>query len=83
MKYLLVLVVVAIAIGLWRNKRRVSADNSSKAARASVNATALHKPQAMVECAYCGLHLPQKDAVTDAQGRIFCGAEHRQMASPH
>ncbi|MDR2297931.1 MAG: hypothetical protein LBE30_06280 [Comamonas sp.] len=80
MKYLLVMLVVAIAIGIWRGKRRVHGA-SSTSARPS---TALNKPQSMVECAYCGLHLPQADAVTDAQGtqgRFYCSAEHRSLAT--
>jgi hypothetical protein len=31
----------------------------------------------MVSCAVCGLHLPQSDAVRGADGRFFCGQEHR------
>ena len=82
MKYLLVLLVVVIAIGIWRSKRRVSGTSQGSTAQSTARATALNKPQAMMECAHCGLHLPQKDAVTDAQGRHYCGAEHRQAASP-
>ena len=82
MKYLLVLLVVVLAIGIWRSKRRVSASDSQTAAPSSTKATALNKPQVMVECAHCGLHLPQKDAVTSTQGRFYCSAEHRQTASP-
>ena len=77
MKYLLVLIVVAIAIGIWRSKRRI-ADSSRPSTRP---ATALSKPQAMVECAHCGLHLPKADAVSDAQGQLFCSAEHRRLAA--
>ncbi|RGE45949.1 hypothetical protein DZC30_06655 [Comamonas testosteroni] len=80
MKYLLVLLVVVIAIGIWRSKRRVS--GASSAAQSATRTTALNKPQAMVECVHCGLHLPQKDAVADAQGRFFCSTEHRQATSP-
>ena len=76
MKYLLVLLVVVIAIGIWRSKRRVPAPP-----RSAARTTALNKPQSMVECAHCGLHLPQSDAVADARGQFYCGAEHRRLAS--
>lgn len=77
MKYLLVMLVVAIAIGIWRKKRRVHGSSTTSANPA----TALSKPQSMVECAYCGLHLPRTDTVADAQGRIYCSAEHRHLAA--
>ena len=76
MKYLLVLLVVAIAIGIWRGKRRVP--DSSQASR---KPAALNKPQTMVECAHCGLHLPQADAISGAQSQFFCSAEHRRLCS--
>jgi uncharacterized protein len=35
-------------------------------------------PQAMVQCARCGLHLPQSDALP-AGDRYFCSEEHRAL----
>lgn len=75
MKYLLVLLVVVIAIGIWRSKRRVAA----AAAERPSTAPALKKPQAMIACAHCGLHLPLADAVTNTSGQAFCSAEHRRQ----
>ena len=61
MKYLLVLVVVMIAIGIWRNKRRVAA--SERQSTGPARNSAPRQLQNMVACAHCGLHLPQSDAV--------------------
>ena len=36
------------------------------------------KSEAMVQCAHCGVHLPESDAVKDADGRTYCGTAHRQ-----
>lgn len=36
------------------------------------------KAENMVQCAHCGVHLPQGDAVQDEQGRRYCGNAHRQ-----
>lgn len=71
MKYLLVLLVLALAYGLWRNKtRRPSAAARTPAAPA----------QAMVECAHCGLHLPQSDALS--QGALhYCCSAHRSAGA--
>lgn len=70
MKYLLVLAVLAIAYGLWRNKRRPPTDRSSP--------PRVPAPQDMVACAHCGLHLPRTDALS--QGRQhYCSADHRAL----
>ncbi len=74
MKYLLVLLVVVVAVGIWRGKRR------AEVAEPTRPASPPKRLQSMVACAHCGLHLPQTDAVSDASGRIFCSAEHRRLA---
>ncbi len=33
----------------------------------------------MVECAHCGVHLPESEAVKQAD-RYFCSDEHRRLA---
>jgi uncharacterized protein len=47
---------------------------SSRAARRQQT---LAPPEAMVDCARCGLHLPASEALRDAAGRQYCCAEHR------
>lgn len=73
MKYLLVLLVVVIAVGVWRSRRRVE-DNDTAPAKSPALPT-----QDMVACAHCGLHLPRSDALalraTPAQ--YYCSPEHR------
>ena len=78
MKYLLVLLVIVVAVGIWRNKRR---DEVAERKTAGTRpAPALKQPQNMVACAHCGLHLPQADAVTDGENQYYCSAEHRNLA---
>jgi uncharacterized protein len=36
------------------------------------------EPETMVSCAYCGLHIPQKESVAE-QGRYYCGKEHQRL----
>lgn len=36
------------------------------------------KAEDMVRCAHCHVHLPDGDALRDAQGRPYCSAAHRQ-----
>ena len=73
MKYLLVLLVVAVAIGIWRTRQRKSVPAERKARGPRLTA-----PEHMVECAHCGLHLPRADAVL-YRDHAFCSAEHQQL----
>ncbi|WP_027017153.1 PP0621 family protein [Comamonas composti] len=74
MKYVLVLLVLVIAVGVWRNRRR--AEDQPRRERA---APRVGKPQDMVECAHCGLHLPRSEAL-QAGALSYCSAEHRSQA---
>ena len=78
MKYLLVLLVIVIAVGVWRSRRR--AENLEARRPAARADSRLQPPQDMVACAHCGLHLPRSDALVlgDAsRAAYYCSAEHR------
>ena len=32
----------------------------------------------MVQCAHCGVHLPEGDTVKDGHGLLYCSSAHRQ-----
>ena len=74
MKYLLVLVVLWVAFTIWRNNRRREEQERAEAPPKRP----LPGPQAMVECAHCGLHLPAADALPGKDGKVYCSAAHRQ-----
>ena len=78
MKYLIVLVVIAVAIWLWRRNRRDGPDEGG----AAPPPPPLGTPHAMVRCAHCGLHLPATDAIAGPGDRIYCSAAHRNAAHP-
>ncbi|MDH6592851.1 uncharacterized protein M2165_002740 [Variovorax sp. TBS-050B] len=83
MKYLLVFLVVAVAIWLWRKNRREEMRDARReqAARARPRPEAgPATPQAMLRCAHCGLHLPAADAIAGPGGAMYCTAAHRQAA---
>lgn len=65
-KYLVVLLVVVLLAWLILRKPRQRARRDAATGR----------PQAMVACAHCGLHLPTGDAVHES-GRTFCSEAHR------
>ena len=76
MKYLLVLIVVYVAIYIWRKNRRDELRAQPPPPRTP---PAVGAPQAMVRCAHCGLHLPLADAVQGPDG-VYCSAAHKQAA---
>ena len=78
MKYLLVLRVILIAVGVWRKRHRADAPRAGRAAPRAESR--LQPPQDMVACAHCGLHLPRSDALmlgAASQAEYYCSAEHR------
>ncbi len=77
MKYLLVLVVVLVAVWLWRNNRRIEKQDRQAPAPPKPLAT----PEDMVRCPVCSVHLPRADALPGPDGRLYCCQEHRQQAA--
>lgn len=72
MKYLVLLVVLVVAIGIWRNGR------ARDAAAQKPKHTPLALPQDMPACAHCGTHIPKAEALM--QGNLaYCCAEHRRL----
>lgn len=70
MKYLLLVVVLALVFAMLARKR---------ARPPAAKPEAKVQPKAalsMVTCAHCGLHLPVDEALP-GQGGVFCGAAHR------
>ena len=78
MKFLLVLLVVAV--GLWMLVSRLrgpgaggGADKGGKPASA--------EPLVMVQCAHCGVHLAAADALPEGS-RLYCSDAHRRLGPP-
>jgi uncharacterized protein len=72
LKALLILAVVLVGVWLWKSRSaQGAAKQSSQAAR----------PQDMVRCRQCGVHLPASDAITGTQGS-YCCAEHHHQSEP-
>jgi len=71
MKLLVLLLVLLLAVWLWR-RGRIS---GGAAPRRGSSAAA----QPMIACACCGVHVPQESAVHGRQGD-YCSAAHRREA---
>jgi uncharacterized protein len=72
MKYLVLLIVVVVAIGVWRNRR------VKEAAPRPTPPRPLALPQDMLACAHCGVHVPQAEALTTG-AQAYCCAEHQRL----
>ena len=72
MKYLLLLIVLALVFFLLGVKRARPPTRPPQARPPAPPA-----PQNMVSCAQCGLHLPRDESLPGLGG-VFCSAAHRQ-----
>ena len=88
MKFFLLLVAVGVLFWLLRGSLRRArppqagktgkpgATGASGAGGDSGDSVDSVEPQAMLQCAQCGLHLPRDEALP-GQGGVFCGEAHR------
>lgn len=82
MKYLVMLLVVFVGVWVWRsNLIAISKDKQEDKEREAERQQA---KKTMVACAYCGVHLPQIEALAapsaDLRSQVwFCSTEHRQF----
>lgn len=72
MKYLVLLVVLVVAVGIWRSRRAPGSSDK----KASPSPLAL--PQDMLACAHCGIHIPQAEALM-LGSTAYCCAEHQRL----
>lgn len=73
MKLILMLVVIAAAVWLWRNGRRQDAGQG----RSPSSPPAALGQEDMPACLHCGVHFPRSEAVAGRAG-VFCGEPHRR-----
>ena len=73
MKYLVLLIVVVVAIGIWRSRRAPDA-----AVQKPPTPPRVALPQDMPACAHCGTHIP-KAAPLMLGNQAYCCAEHRRL----
>jgi uncharacterized protein len=76
-KYLLLIAIVLAVVWYLRGgARRMGREASDENRGASPP-----KPQDMVECPVCHVHLPRADALAGPDGQLYCCAEHRPRAT--
>ncbi|HYH42174.1 MAG TPA: PP0621 family protein [Burkholderiales bacterium] len=73
MKFLLLLIVIAVVYWLFTSYKRKARREAEPKAPAGA--------EDMVRCAQCGLHLPRSESLP-AGTRFYCSAEHRRQSEP-
>lgn len=72
MKYLLVLMAILAGVWLWRSRRVDQQPPAPSKMRQPA------RPDAMVACRHCGVHLPASEAISDPKGH-YCSVEHLRL----
>lgn len=72
MKFLIVLLAIALGIWLWRSRRPPPPQAPPRRSAAKTG------PAEMTRCAVCGVHLPLADAQRSTRG-IYCSVEHQRQ----
>jgi len=78
MKYLIWLLVILLALWVWRRAR--ASGPSSPPGQAAARPPAEPVPETMCRCAHCGVHLPLEEAVRGQRG-LYCSTAHRSAAA--
>ena len=73
-RLLLWLILGFIAWWILRPRKAARPPSASRARGPAAGSGAA--PEAMVDCAHCGLHFPASEAVRDG-ARVFCCSAHR------
>nr|WP_286206692.1 PP0621 family protein [Thauera linaloolentis] len=76
------LILILVVAGIWWIQR-VMARIKEKSARSrgkGKGGKAADTPERMLECAHCGVNVPESDGVRDGE-RFYCSAAHR-LAGP-
>lgn len=68
MKYLLLFALLGVVWWVW-SKRKAADEVASRPPQAK-------EPEKMVNCAQCGVYLPESDCVAEG-GRAYCCEAHR------
>lgn len=76
MKYLLVLVLLAVVFWLWRHQRQANQRAAARKAQPQQLSTV-----SVVACAVCQVHLPRSEALVGPRGNYCCDAHRQQHGS--
>jgi uncharacterized protein len=76
---LLLWMVVGLVVVLWLlHNKKISKKNDTARSKTAANA-ATHPAESMIQCAYCGIHIPASESIAGSSGSVFCSEEHRRL----
>ena len=75
MKFLLLFFIFMVLLWQWRHAREKKVNLAARK-----NAPAPGTVE-IVQCAHCGVHIPETDALKGSKG-LYCTAQHRQAREP-
>jgi len=73
-----ILFFVFIGFLVWLLVRVLGRDGRQRDARSTPDASA--PPAAVLQCAWCGVHVPDTEVASLPDGRSYCSDAHRQAA---
>ncbi|ANQ86518.1 PP0621 family protein [Azoarcus olearius] len=73
-RYLILFLLILFAI--WWIRR--AAGGGARAPRKGPQDDSARQGEQMIECAHCGVHVPEREGVRDG-GRFYCGEAHRRL----
>jgi len=76
LKWLLLFAGAGLLYFWLKGKKQAKFDRNQSANSGPSKGQILTDPEAMVQCQYCKVHLPQADAINDDK-RFYCSKEHR------
>jgi uncharacterized protein len=81
MAKLLLILLLVIVVGCWIARLRAPTpprdDGRPGSGPRERRSTAAGRPQEIVACAHCGLHLPRAEALEGPGGALYCSEAHR------
>lgn len=81
MKFILWLAIIFLIIA-WIARGKKSVQRSAAEHRPQNPPRGLQMPEAMLQCATCGVHIPASEALIQAPDKAFCSEEHRSRIFP-
>ena len=81
MKFILWFALILAVIHLLRAKSAALRRSAMPPAPPSAPSEPSAAIESMVQCDYCGIHLPASEALPAVRGAQFCCEEHRQRAT--
>ncbi len=77
-----ILLFIFLAFLVWLAVRTLGGARKGDRSRVDDQGAAPTPPviETVTQCAWCGVHVPSGDAVTLADGRVYCSEAHREAA---